>query len=418
MNISVTTDLNWTGGDPDGDIVTYDVYFGTTTLPVKVETNRSATTYTPGTLNYTTHYYWRIIAWDNHSASTRGSIWDFTTEPKPNNPPNTPSNPYPINQSTGVLLNITLSWTGGDPENDTVKYDIYFGKTTSPPLLKANHSTTSYTPATLASNTTYYWRIIAWDNHNTHTTGALWHFTTTTAATITVTISKPLEKKVYFRDEPLIDLPNRTIVYGSLTITANVTASAGVANVEFYIDGKLKDSDATAPYTYAWSPLLSFNGLSLKRTISVIATDTLGNNASSEVNVSKWRFHPLPFIVGAVAGVAVGVATLIPHTTIRGFVFNMKDTAGRLSFFALRIHYKTVSLLKVTSGVLQLKSITLGPVIGPKTAITFGPFHSFAWIFCTCLGKIHYGSNCSPQGLLQQLLKNTQDTSQQNMPCS
>jgi hypothetical protein len=52
-NVSISSDLSWTGGDPNpGDTITYDVYFGTTSAPSKVMSNQSATTYDPGTLNY------------------------------------------------------------------------------------------------------------------------------------------------------------------------------------------------------------------------------------------------------------------------------------------------------------------------------------------------------------------------------
>ena len=30
----------------------------------------------------------------------------------------------------------------------------------------------------MSANTTYYWKIIAWDNHGARTVGSLWHFTT------------------------------------------------------------------------------------------------------------------------------------------------------------------------------------------------------------------------------------------------
>ena len=90
-NVGINDDLSWTGGDPDvGDTVTYDVYFGMTTPPTtKVSANQSGTTYNPGTMNYNTPYYWKIVAWDNHGASTAGSVWSFTTGvyTPPYNPP-------------------------------------------------------------------------------------------------------------------------------------------------------------------------------------------------------------------------------------------------------------------------------------------------------------------------------------------
>jgi hypothetical protein len=36
--------------------------------------------YDPGTLEYGTLYYWRIVAWDSHGASTEGPLWHFSTE--------------------------------------------------------------------------------------------------------------------------------------------------------------------------------------------------------------------------------------------------------------------------------------------------------------------------------------------------
>jgi hypothetical protein len=80
-NVSITTDLWWIGGDPDpDDTVTYDVYFGTTSDPLLVSSNQSASTYDVGLLDYDTIYYWRIVSWDNHNASTEGIVWHFTTQ--------------------------------------------------------------------------------------------------------------------------------------------------------------------------------------------------------------------------------------------------------------------------------------------------------------------------------------------------
>ncbi len=175
--ISITADLGWTGGDPNlGDTVTYDVYFGTTTPPTtKVSTNQSTLSYDPGSMNYNTQYYWRIIAWDNHGASTIGSIWDFTTE---NQAPYQPGSPSPPQGATGVAITADLSWSGGDPDGDPVTYDVYFGTSSTPPKLAANQSSTTYDLPLLNYGTTYYWKIVAWDNHGASTTGPLWNFLT------------------------------------------------------------------------------------------------------------------------------------------------------------------------------------------------------------------------------------------------
>jgi hypothetical protein len=85
--VSVDADLNWSGGAPDADdTVNYTVYFGTNSTPPFRETigpyvaNQTSITYDPGTMNYSTKYYWKIVATDNHGASTAGPVWDFTTQ--------------------------------------------------------------------------------------------------------------------------------------------------------------------------------------------------------------------------------------------------------------------------------------------------------------------------------------------------
>ena len=78
--VDVDADLGWVGGDPDqGDTVTYDIYFGTTSPPPQLVTGQSGTSYDPGTLNYNMTYYWKIVSWDNHGAFESGSEWYFIT---------------------------------------------------------------------------------------------------------------------------------------------------------------------------------------------------------------------------------------------------------------------------------------------------------------------------------------------------
>jgi PKD repeat protein len=98
----------------------------------------------------------------------------------PNYPPNTPSNPFPANTSNSIQLTVILQWTGGDPNYDTVTYDVYFDSTNPPEKAQENQTSTSYNPGGLNFSTVYYWRIVAWDSHGLSTTGPTWRFTTRT----------------------------------------------------------------------------------------------------------------------------------------------------------------------------------------------------------------------------------------------
>ncbi len=94
-----------------------------------------------------------------------------------NQAPNTPSDPMPEDGAPHVDIDVDLGWTGGDPNSqDTVTYDVYFGTTTPPPLVSSGQSATTYDPGTMMLDTTYFWQIVAWDNHDTSTSGPIWSF--------------------------------------------------------------------------------------------------------------------------------------------------------------------------------------------------------------------------------------------------
>lgn len=184
LSVRWDANLSWTCWDPDGDPVTFDIYFGTTNPPPKVESNQSAKSYDPpGIMNESKDYHWQIVAWDNHGHSTAGPIWSFTT--KPNTPPNKPSNPSPADGATCVDVTTNLSWIGGDPDTymgDIVTYKVYFGTTIMPPLKESGLQDTSYDPTPeeerLDYNTKYYWKIYANDSHGGSNWGDEWDFTT------------------------------------------------------------------------------------------------------------------------------------------------------------------------------------------------------------------------------------------------
>jgi glutaredoxin len=177
-DIEIDVKLSWTGDDPDGDDVTYDIYFGDGNPPPKVKGNKTKPNYTPpDPLDFDTTYYWKIIAWDEFNYSTAGPLWTFTTEE--NMAPYEPSDPDPEDGAIDVSIQADLSWSGGDPNSgDTVTYDLYFGTTNPPPKIVDNQTYTTYNPGTMELNGTYYWKIVAWDSQRLSASGDIWHFTT------------------------------------------------------------------------------------------------------------------------------------------------------------------------------------------------------------------------------------------------
>jgi hypothetical protein len=283
--VSVNADLGWTGGDPDvGDTVTYDVYFGTSSSPPIVIHNQSSLSYNLGTLAYYTVYYWKIVAWDNHGASTAGPRWQFRTAYQINRPPYAPSNPSPVDGATGILVNSDLSWTGGDPDSgDFVTYDVYFGSSFHLTKIKSNTSGTSCALDNLNYSMKYYWKVVAWDNHQNTNASPLWSFTTKTdTSPPSLAITTPKKGYLYVnllggniqRTSPIFIT---TLVIGKIDIIATATDSqSGVNKVEFYIDDMLKSTDYTAPYSWTWLE----RGYFFPYLVTIKAYDNVGNPPS------------------------------------------------------------------------------------------------------------------------------------------
>ena len=96
-----------------------------------------------------------------------------------NEPPSTPFNPQPTNNSINNSVISKLVWNCNDPENDTLRYDVYFGETNEPELVNENTYATEYTiNGLLEYGNTYYWKIDAEDSFGNITEGELWVFDT------------------------------------------------------------------------------------------------------------------------------------------------------------------------------------------------------------------------------------------------
>lgn len=173
--------LMWSCSDPDsGDVLTYDVYFGSEAEPPLVSEGQYENFFDPGPLSTRALYKWKIVATDNHGASASGPLWSFSTVGYQNQPPLPPSNPYPPDGAADQSVDIAVSWSCSDPDpGDSLNYDVYFGTDYPPPLVSQVQTDTTYDPpGSLDYSGTYFWKIVARDSHNHETEGPLWSFTT------------------------------------------------------------------------------------------------------------------------------------------------------------------------------------------------------------------------------------------------
>jgi hypothetical protein len=103
-------------------------------------------------------------------------------------PPDTPKYVSPASGGSVTTATATLTWNGGLWAHN---YDIYFGTSSTPPLLAADvnlgpsetsTSNLKYTTPQLQANTTYFWRIVSKTMANVTKAGPVWSFTTSAAS--------------------------------------------------------------------------------------------------------------------------------------------------------------------------------------------------------------------------------------------
>jgi hypothetical protein len=182
IDVPICGNLSWMGGDPDGDEVTYDVYFGTDPENMKqLAWNLTESGFVIDNLNFNKTYYWYVITWEvDYDLYTVGPLWNFRTEK--NLPPNPAEGPYPPD---GYLYAPTegavLCWNGSDPNLcDEFRFDLYFDDV-NPPLTQVLWETYDNCweiPFELPKYKTYYWRVDTYDKMGEFAEGYVWSFYT------------------------------------------------------------------------------------------------------------------------------------------------------------------------------------------------------------------------------------------------
>jgi fibronectin type 3 domain-containing protein len=350
-DVSLTVTLSWSASDFDpDDTLTYDVYLGTVSSPPLMVSNLTTTSYQSGTLAVGTVYYWKVVARDHHGGETSLPVISFTTF---NNPPQF-IDFSPPHMSTGVSLTPTLSWTAADPDSgDTLTYNIYFGKTSPPPLVLSNQTTTTYQPAGLSSGTRYYWKIVARDNHGLTTPMQEVYFDTMSAPPLLSNFT-PIDGTIDVSVKPVLKWsasdPN---IGDTITYDVYLGTSSGPPLVAANLTKKVYRPSELLPFTlYYWR---------------VVARDNHGMETSS-TEMTFITGPPAPYIVV----VSPNPCRTIQVITITGEHFG--DTQGEsvirldTSVFRLgsprillwsdtRIDFKIPAYTTMLSGTAQVKDL-------------------------------------------------------------
>ena len=178
--VSINTGLSWNCSDPDGDPLTYNVYFGDSNPPPLISSNQTSKFFLLVTLDYETTYYWMIVVWDDSGEFNQSPIWSFTTEDEPVNFPPEYSDENPLNGATNIpIVTSSLSVYISDSEGDSFDWTIE----TSPNIgsIASNNEyngTKTCTVSGLEFSTVYSWYVNATDSGSGDTTSEVYTFTT------------------------------------------------------------------------------------------------------------------------------------------------------------------------------------------------------------------------------------------------
>ena len=71
-------DLTWSCTDPDGDDLTFDVYFGVQTSPPRVRENLAVEEHKVLGLTVDQSYYWKVVARDPGGLEASSTVLSFT----------------------------------------------------------------------------------------------------------------------------------------------------------------------------------------------------------------------------------------------------------------------------------------------------------------------------------------------------
>lgn len=154
--------LSWTASSSPVGLWGYVVYRGASpTTLAAIGESKTTTTYSDTTTAAGTTYYYAVLAYDTYGEASAQSAAMSVTTPKASGP----TAPSKLMVQALAYNDVSLSWTASSSSVGIWGYVIYRGASASSlAVIGESRTTTTYTDATTAPSTTYYYAVLAYDN--------------------------------------------------------------------------------------------------------------------------------------------------------------------------------------------------------------------------------------------------------------
>ncbi len=181
IDVEKSITLKWVAADADGDVLKYTVYLSKENTFSDDNIVATDITESEFAVNLDGHsqYFWKLVATDTEGAKIESEVASFITM---NTLPSKPELSSPVNEFDQVSLETKIAWAAAtDADGDAVSYTVFYG--TSAEInekypYKKDFTETELTLSNLRGNTTYYWKVVAFDSEEGKTSSDVFSFST------------------------------------------------------------------------------------------------------------------------------------------------------------------------------------------------------------------------------------------------
>jgi titin len=320
----------------------------------------------PGILNWNTTYYWRVNASNSYGTSNWVSYWYFKTAVGP--PPNTPSNliATPISSSQ-----INLTWQDNSSDETGFKIERKTGAGSYAQIATVGAGVQSYNNTGLSANTTYYYRVRAYnaagDSGYTNEASA----TTLPPPPAAPTLKSPASGSTVSTRTPRLEwnASSGATNYG-LQVATTVTFATLVVNqtgiTDLYYD--------IAPGTLNWNAIYYWR---------VNASNSYGTSSWSSYRYFKTALGPPP-----------NAPSDLTATTISSSQINLTWQDNSSDETGFKIERKTGA-----GSYAQIATVGAGVTSYSNTALTAGTTYYYRVRAYNAAGNSDYSNEASPTTL-------------------